>query len=204
MRDRIIAALAGTTPADDPVATAMAGNLPDCLRRLIKPKSLVPAAVLMPLVEGPTAIDVILTQRAGHLKHHAGQISFPGGRLEDQDDGPVDTALRESQEEIGLDRGHVKVVGFLDPYITITGYVVTPVVGFVGEGFSLQADNVEVEEIFMAPMKFLLDPANWMKRQRDFMGVPVTYYEIAWENRNIWGATAAMLIGFSEILNKNK
>jgi 8-oxo-dGTP pyrophosphatase MutT (NUDIX family) len=203
MREQILAALEGTTPAGDPVEAALAGDLPAKVRKLIKPETLVPAAVLIPLV-GATDTEVILTQRAKHLKHHAGQISFPGGRVEQHDDGPLAAALRESEEEIGLDPAHVEIAGFLHPYITITGYVVTPVVGFLGDGYNVAADQVEVDEVFKVPMAHLLDPENWVRRNREFMGVPVSYYEISWQNRNIWGATAAMLIGFSKLLNKNK
>ena len=202
MRERILAALENTAPASDPVAAALAGDLPESARKLIKRESLVPAAVLIPLV-GASDIEVILTQRANHLKHHAGQISFPGGRLEKQDDGPLAAALRETEEEIGLDPAFVEIAGYLTPCITITGYVVTPVVGFLRNGYTVTADRVEVDEVFKVPMAHLLNPENWVRRNREFMGVPVTYHEIPWQGRNIWGATAAMLIAFSKLLSKN-
>ncbi len=203
MRERILAALKNTAPAIDPVEAALAGDLPERARKLIKHESLVPAAVLIPLV-GATDTEVILTQRAGHLKHHAGQISFPGGRLEKQDAGPLAAALRETEEEIGLDPAYVEIAGFLTPYITITGYVVTPVVGFLRNGYTVKADKVEVDEVFKVPMAHLLDPVNWVRRNREFMGMEVTYHEIPWQDRNVWGATAAILIAFSKLLSKNK
>ncbi|MCH8958112.1 MAG: CoA pyrophosphatase [Proteobacteria bacterium] len=202
MRERILAVLKNTAPASDPVEAALAGDLPERARKLIRPETLVPAAVLIPLV-GATDTEVILTRRAGHLKHHAGQISFPGGRLEKQDAGPLAAALREAEEEIGLDPACVEIAGYLTPYITITGYVVTPVVGFLRSGYTVAADQVEVDEVFKVPMAFLLNPDNWVRRNREFMGVPVTYHEIPWQDRNIWGATAAMLIAFSKLLSKN-
>ena len=203
MRERILTALKNTGPATDPVEAALAGDLPERARKLIKRESLIPAAVLIPLV-GATDTDVILTRRASHLKHHAGQISFPGGRLEKQDTGPLAAALREAEEEISLDPAFVEIAGFLDPYITITGFVVTPVVGFLRSGYTVEADLVEVDEVFKVPMDHLLNPENWLKRNREFMGVQVTYYEIPWQDRNIWGATAAMLIAFSKLLKKNQ
>ncbi len=203
MRERILTALKNTAPATDPVEAALAGDLPKRARKLIRQETLVPAAVLIPLV-GATDTEVILTRRAGHLKHHAGQISFPGGRLEKQDAGPLAAALREAEEEIGLDPACVEIAGYLMPYITITGYVVTPVVGFLRNGYTVAADQVEVDEVFKVPMAHLLNPENWVRRNREFMGVPVTYYEIHWRDRNIWGATAAMLIAFSKLLSKNE
>ena len=203
MRERILAALKNTAPAIDPVEAALAGDLPERARKLIKHESLVPAAVLIPLV-GATDTEVILTQRAGHLKHHAGQISFPGGRLEKQDAGPLAAALRETEEEIGLDPTYVEIAGYLTPYITITGYVVTPVVGFLRNGYTVKADQVEVDEGFKVSMAHLLDPVNWVRRNREFMGMEVTYHEIPWQDRNVWGATAAILIAFSKLLSKNK
>ncbi len=202
MRERILAALKNTAPASDPVEAALAGDLPKRARKLIRQESLVPAAVLIPLV-GASDTEVILTRRSDHLKHHAGQISFPGGRLEKQDAGPLAAALRESEEEIGLDPAYVEIAGFLTPYITITGFVVTPVVGFLRHGYTVKPDQVEVDDVFKVPIAHLLNPENWVRRNREFMGMPVTYHEIHWQDRNIWGATAAMLIGFSKLLSKN-
>lgn len=160
-----------------------------------------PAAVLVPLVERPEGFTVLLTQRTAHLEHHAGQISFPGGRAEDHDRGPVETALREAEEEIGLHRRHVReIAGFLDLYQTVTGFLVTPVVGFVEPPFELTLDAFEVAEAFEVPLKFVLDPRHHEYRGMYYKGQQRRYYVIPYQNRFIWGATAAMLVGFARRL----
>jgi 8-oxo-dGTP pyrophosphatase MutT (NUDIX family) len=160
----------------------------------------IPAAVLVPLVQRPTGLTVLLTQRSGHLKNHAGQISFPGGRVESSDADAVDAALRESEEEIGLDRRHVEVVGFLPDHMIITGFRVTPVVAFVTPDFTLQLDRTEVDDAFEVPLSFLLDQRNHVRRLRRFEGHEVELTDMPWESRNIWGATAGMLLTFYRLL----
>jgi 8-oxo-dGTP pyrophosphatase MutT (NUDIX family) len=164
-------------------------------------KELTAAAVLVPLVLREPGLTVLLTQRTAHLANHAGQISFPGGRMEEEDTDAVETALRETEEEIGLDRRHVELLGFLDPYVTITGFVVTPVVGLVTPPFELTLDSFEVAEAFEVPLAFLLDRAN---HQRHFRTTPQGQKHYFWampfEERYIWGATAAMLVNLSEVL----
>jgi len=160
------------------------------------PKRLTPAAVLITLVDHHDGLSVILTKRAEHLKHHAGQISFPGGRQEHSDDGPAAAALRETFEEIGLKDDRVEILGYLDNYLTITGYSVTPVVGVVRPGFVLDIDKTEVAEAFEVPLAYLFDKNNAMRREKRFMGVRVPYYEIPYRRHNIWGATAGMLVSF--------
>lgn len=156
------------------------------------------ASVLIPLVErrqeegerrGEKSLSVLLTQRTAHLKDHAGQISFPGGRAEDYDASPVDTALRETEEEIGLHRRYVDVIGLLPDYMTITGYRVTPVVGIVTPPFDLSPDANEVAEVFEVPLAFLMDGLN--HERREFTGRH--FYAMPYEDYFIWGATAAML-----------
>lgn len=171
------------------------GDLPSLLRR-IRVRRLIPAAVLVPLIDRPEGLSVLLTRRAEHLKHHPGQISFPGGRLERTDDGPAAAALRESHEEIGLPLAHVEVVGYLENYLTITGYSVTPVVGFVRPGFELSLDTTEVAEAFEVPLEYILDHGNLIRRETRFMGFRVPYYEIPYKQYHIWGATAGMIVGF--------
>ncbi|MGI9263665.1 MAG: NUDIX hydrolase, partial [Gammaproteobacteria bacterium] len=139
---------------------------------------------------------VVLTRRAEHLKHHAGQISFPGGRLEQADDGPAAAALRETQEEIGIREDRIEILGYLDNYLTITGYSVTPVVGIVRPGFVLDVDQTEVAEAFEVPLTYLLDETNAVCREKRFLGIRVPYYEIPYQRHNIWGATAGMLVSF--------
>ena len=159
-----------------------------------RPPVLTPAAVLVPIVERAGGMTVLLTQRTDHLNDHPGQISFPGGRTEARDEGPVDTALRETEEEIGLDRRHVEVVGLLDVYETVTGFSVTPVVGLVAPGFTLTLDEFEVAEAFEVPLAFVLDPDNHERHSRTYNGSERHYYVLPYQGRHIWGATAGMLV----------
>lgn len=153
------------------------------------------ASVLIPLVERPEGLSMLLTQRTAHLTDHAGQISFPGGRAEDYDSSAVDTALRESEEEIGLDRGHVEVLGTLPDYVTGTGYRVTPVVGLVKPPFTLTPDPNEVAEIFEVPLAFLMNGGNHRRLSFDLPegAGRRSFYAMPFERFFIWGATAGML-----------
>ena len=155
---------------------------------------LTPAAVLVPLVVRPGGLQVLLTQRTDHLNDHAGQVSFPGGRREHTDASAVETALRETREEIGLTEEFIEVVGLLDDYETGTGFRVTPVVSFVSEGFTLALDRFEVAEVFEVPLDYLFDPANHQTRSREFTGRRRIYYVFEYQDRVIWGATAGMLM----------
>ena len=159
-----------------------------------EPRNLRPAAVLVPLVDRPQGLNVLLTQRTDHLHDHAGQISFPGGRVEPRDKGVIDAALRETEEEIGLSESFIEVVGFLDEYETVTGYLITPVVGFVRPGFTLTIDEFEVADAFEVPLEFLLNPENQQIHMRERHGRERRYYVFEYENRYIWGATAGMLM----------
>ncbi|HEX5341772.1 MAG TPA: CoA pyrophosphatase [Duganella sp.] len=152
-----------------------------------------PASVLVPLVQRPTGLTVLLTQRTAHLTDHAGQISFPGGRAEDYDQDAVDTALRESEEEIGLARQHVDVLGVLPNYLTGTGYCVTPVVALLQPPFEVAADPGEVAAIFEVPLAFLMDGANHQRLSVDLPGGRRSFYAMPYEGYYIWGATAGML-----------
>lgn len=157
-------------------------------------QKLKPAAVLVPIVEHADGPTVLLTQRTDHLKHHAGQVSFPGGRVEAHDTSAIDTALRETEEEIGLDRSHVEIVGYLDAYETGTGFHITPVVGFVRPGFTLELDEFEVAEAFEVPLSFLFDPANHQRHSRMHQGSERRYFAMPYNDYYIWGATAGMLM----------
>lgn len=159
-----------------------------------------PAAVLVPLVDRPDGLTVLLTRRTEHLAHHAGQVSFPGGRLEDDDDGPVACALREAEEEIGLPPACVDVLGFLDDYVTVTDFRIVPVVGLVSPPFTLRPDPFEVAEAFEVPLAFLLDPANHERRERSVDGRARSYYAMPYGRHFIWGATAGMLINLHRVL----
>jgi 8-oxo-dGTP pyrophosphatase MutT (NUDIX family) len=159
------------------------------------PKTLIAAAVLVPLVERAPGLTVLLTRRAIELKSHAGQIAFPGGRLE-SGESPRAAALREAREEIGLDPRFVSIVGYLPDHVLLSGFRVTPVVGFVRSGFELQLASREVQDSFEVPLAFVFDPANHKTRLRRFAdgAAEVEVCDIPFGTHNIWGATAGMLI----------
>ena len=159
-----------------------------------------PAAVLVPLIDHPEGMTVLLTQRTAHLSAHAGQISFPGGRIEEHDVDPTAAALRETEEEVGLRREHVRVIGRLDTYITGTGFEITPVVGLVRVPFSLTIDPFEVAEAFEVPLSFVLDRANFRRTMRDVEERTRVFFVLPYQGRNIWGATAGMLVNLAEVL----
>ena len=163
-------------------------------------RTLKPAAVLVPIVNRPAGPTVLLTQRTAHLKKHAGQISFPGGGVEPQDTNHVETALRETEEEIGLGRSQVTLLGRLSLYETSTAYGVTPVVGWVEPPFDLKLDEFEVAETFETPLSFILDRANHVKETALRDGVRRWYYVLPYEGRRIWGATAGMLVNLTDML----
>lgn len=167
-------------------------------------RDLRPAAVLVPLMDRSTGLTVLLTRRTDHLLHHPGQVSFPGGSAHEGDAGPVQTALREAEEEIGLQDHQVEIAGFLDLYQTVTGFLVTPVVGFVKPPFELSPDPFEVAEIFEVPFSFILDPGNHELRSMEFDGQTRQFYVLPYKNYYIWGATAAMLINlYKKLMKKN-
>jgi 8-oxo-dGTP pyrophosphatase MutT (NUDIX family) len=151
-----------------------------------------PAAVLVPVVRRP-ALTVLLTQRSPELKNHAGQISFPGGRVDPADRSPLDCALREAWEEIGLSADHVEPLGYLDSYRTGTGFQIVPVVAFIEPGLTLTLDAREVSDAFEVPLQFLMDPANHQKLSREWRGRMRSSYAMPYGERFIWGATAGML-----------
>lgn len=157
------------------------------------------ASVLIPLVRREAGMSVLLTLRTDHLKDHAGQISFPGGRAEAEDIDAVATALRETEEEVGLARDHIEVIGALPVYTTVTNFVVTPIVAIVAPGFSLRPDPIEVAEVFEVPLDFLMTPAHHQRHAFDWQGGRREFWAMPWhapdrdEAYFIWGATAAML-----------
>ncbi|WP_062311127.1 CoA pyrophosphatase [Polynucleobacter sinensis] len=158
------------------------------------------AAVLIPLVLNEAGLSVLLTQRTDHLHDHAGQISFPGGRMDPEDQSPYDTALRESQEEIGLSPDGVEIIGHLPQYLTVSGYSVTPVVGLVKPQAEYALDAFEVADVFEVPLHFLMDPANHQVRVWESDRGGRRFYSMPYENRFIWGATAGMLRNLYHLL----
>ena len=158
------------------------------------------AAVLFPIVLREDKPTVLLTLRTEQLRDHPGQISFPGGRVEDHDDSPAYTALREAKEEIGLAAQHVEIVGFLPEYRTVTGYRITPVVGFLMPPFELQPDPLEVAEVFEVPLFFLLDPANHQRHSREYRGEIRHFFAMPYGRHFIWGATAGIIVSLAQAM----
>jgi 8-oxo-dGTP pyrophosphatase MutT (NUDIX family) len=158
------------------------------------------AAVLVPIVDRPDGPTVLLTRRTPHLSSHAGQISFPGGRTEKHDPTPEATALRETEEEVGIPGDLIEPVGRLDVYRTVTNYAVTPVVGIVQPDFSPQPDPYEVAEVFETPLSFLLNPDNHHRHSGWFNGTPRRWWAMPYGDYYIWGATAGMLMNLHERL----
>lgn len=179
---------------------AWAPELPDDMRKRFP--TLRRAAVLVPIVRRPDGLTVLLTQRTEHLSNHAGQVSFPGGRAEEDDSSPIETALRETEEEIGLTRRHVEIVGVLPDHVTASAYIVTPVVGFVTPPFDLMAESNEVADIFEVPLRFLMDGMNHqiMSFELPDGGGRRSFYAMPYERFFIWGATAGMLRNLFHLL----
>jgi 8-oxo-dGTP pyrophosphatase MutT (NUDIX family) len=188
LADRLRAQLAAT-----PAAPMLAGDLPE-----LRAKAGTPAAVLIAITDRPKP-GLILTVRRDDMRTHAGQIAFPGGRIDPGEDR-VAAALREAHEELLLDSSSADVVAELDPYRTVTGFVVTPIVAVVPPDLALTPHEHEVADWFEAPLGFLLDPANQQLRSALFQGRERHYYEIPWGGRRIWGATAAMIVNLSRRL----
>lgn len=178
-----------------------AGGDPARLASLM-PSMTTRAAVLMPVIDRGDELTVLFTIRADDLKEHAGQISFPGGRLEPGDADATAAALRETEEEIGLKREYVDVIGRLPDHAVISGYRVTPVVGLVRPGFELVLDPVEVAGSFEAPLRHLLDPATNARRTRRLGGEDFETIDLPWGRFNIWGATAGMLLTLREVMGE--
>jgi 8-oxo-dGTP pyrophosphatase MutT (NUDIX family) len=185
-----------TAPAGltDPSVTPARGDhdADPVMRRIAEVRPIRPAAVLVPIIDYPEP-TVLLTQRAQHLPDHAGQVSFPGGKIEKGDADPCASALRETREEIGLDRGQVEPLGYLDLYMTTLGYRIVPVIARVRPGFTLKLNGAEVDATFEVPLAFLMDQANVQRHSREWQGMTRHYYAITFGEHYIWGVTAGIL-----------
>ena len=193
-RRRAEAVLSKSVPVADPNAPDTPSDFdlsPELVPEIAR-APLAPAAVLIPIVARPE-LTVLLTQRTEALRRHAGQIAFPGGRMEPTDRDPIATALREAHEEIGLDPSLVEPLGYLDAYRTGTGFRIFPVVSLVREGFTLTLDAREVADTFEVPLAFLMDEANHRTEARTWLGVERRFYAMPFEDRYIWGATAGIM-----------
>jgi 8-oxo-dGTP pyrophosphatase MutT (NUDIX family) len=188
LADRLRAALSAA-PAEPPLV----GDLPE-----LRSQASTPAAVLIAITDR-TNPGVILTVRREHLRTHAGQVAFPGGRIDEGEDA-LAAALREADEELGLTPGGVEAIGAIEDYQTVTGYVVTPVIGVIPPDLPLYPHEHEVADWFEAPLAHLLEPANQQRKSALFQGRERHYYEIMWDRRRIWGATAAMIVNLSRRL----
>ena len=201
----IRARLAGTRPAEDATQVDIAAGTrhwrPGFRERLRD--TLAPAAVLIPIIERPGELAVLLTRRSAKLQHHAGQVSFPGGRMDAGDADIVATALREAWEELGIQPREVEVAGFLAPIPTLSGYAVTAVVGLLAGETKLTLDRIEVVSAFEVPLGYLLDPANQHHRSGDEDRVAFPF-EFRFEGQRIWGVTASILIALREALDPSE
>ncbi|HSN51590.1 MAG TPA: CoA pyrophosphatase [Woeseiaceae bacterium] len=196
--------LAGTRAPQDPFDVVMPPGTerwPELVRERVA-RTLRPAGVLVPVIERLDGLSVLLTQRSAELKHHAGQVSFPGGRMEAHDADVVQAALRETHEEVGIPPQAIAVVGYLPPMPTVTGYAVTAVVGLLSDDISLQIDRTEVEYAFEVPLAFLLDARNERALEREYRGRRIPTVEFHYGGERIWGATAHILVELRKILIK--
>jgi len=204
-RDEVLARLkaAGFVSGPDGLTPPQRSDfdlLPDGRPAFANGRALRQAGVLVALVARPRGPTVLLTQRTAHLRRHAGQIAFPGGGREAGDATIRETALRETEEEVGLRRRHVEVIGQLDVYETVSAYAVTPVIGWVEPPFELAVDPREVDDIFEVPLAFVMDPANHKRETMVRDGLERHYYVLPYRGRRIWGATAGMLVNLHEVL----
>jgi len=184
-------------PLDQP-PSGKAWNLAELRGLLPEDQVWVEAAVLLGISEFGRESRIVFTRRNADLVHHGGQISFPGGRIDPEDGGPVEAALREAHEEVGLDPRFVEPLGFLDPYVTVTGFRVLPLVARIAEGYRLSPEPCEVDEVFQAPLHWLLDPENLVRQSAEFGGIRRKYWQVRYGQHRIWGATAAMLVNLRD------
>lgn len=196
LRARILRRFQGSEPKHELADWRLLGVDAERAARLQRhfPPNPVPAAVLVPFVDRPDGLTILLTQRASQLAKHAAQVSFPGGRLEESDPDVASAALREAQEEIGLDPARVRVFGYLPDHLVISGYRVTPVLSLVTPPFAIEPNPAEVETVFEVPAGYVFDARNHKARLRRVGDEDMLLHDIPWQGVNIWGATAGMLL----------
>jgi 8-oxo-dGTP pyrophosphatase MutT (NUDIX family) len=204
LRARILRRFEGSEPQHELADWRLLGVDPERNQRLKKhfPENPVPAAVLVPLIDRPEGLTVLLTERASQLARHSGQISFPGGRLEPTDPDVASAALREANEEIGLDPARVRVFGYLPDHLVISGFRVTPVLSLVTPPIVLEPNPAEVAGVFEVPVSHVFDSSNHKARLRRVGDEDILLYDIPWEGQNIWGATAGMLLTFVRMVEQ--
>ncbi len=206
LREKILRRFADSRPQHEPTDWRLLGVDPTRSLRLQKhlPANPVPAAVLVPLVDRPEGLSVLLTERASQLANHAAQISFPGGRLEETDRDIASAALREAEEEIGLEPRFVSVFGYLPDHLVISGFRVTPVLAMVAPGFTLTPNPAEVSQVFEVPLAHVFDRANHHARLRRVGDEDLLLYDIPWNDQHIWGATAGMLLTLVRLVGEER
>ncbi|HEV7607412.1 MAG TPA: CoA pyrophosphatase [Steroidobacteraceae bacterium] len=206
LRSRILRRFEGTQPRHELADWRLLGVDAERSRRLQRhfPANPVPAAVLVALVDRPEGLTVLLTERASQLAQHAAQVSFPGGRLEESDPDVASAALREAQEEIGLDPARVRVFGYLPDHLVISGFRVTPVLSLVTPPFELTPNPAEVAEVFEVPLSHVFDRNNHKARLRRVGDEDLLLYDIPWQGQHIWGATAGMLLTFVRMVQEGQ
>ena len=164
------------------------------------PDRLTPAAVLVPMIVREEGVTMLFTQRATNLSHHPGQVCFPGGHIDPEDGTPEETALRETEEEVGIHRQHIQIIGRLTDYWTRTGFSVAPIVGIITPPFDVNPDPHEVAQVFETPLDFLMDPKNHNRHSREYQGSIRHFYAMLYKDFYIWGATAGMLVDLYGVL----